>query len=468
MKKFLIASSVLSLAAVAGAAQVPTPPAVPVTQPAMVSLEGIVAIVGDQPITRFDLMEQVLAKIQSGSVTAPKTRADTLAIERDLLSDMIDEELLLQKAKDLKIEVTDADISPQVDGQIKRIRAGYGTETEFRAALTRAGMGTPEEYRKYLMEQFRRQATHDKTLRKLQADGKIIPVNVTDAEISAEFERAKPFLGPKPAAVTFKQIVMAPQPTAAAKEVARVKAESLAAQLKSGADFERLAKRESMDLQTKETGGDLGWVRRSDNLPEFDRWLFGGTFQAPLEPGQTSPVFETPYGYHIVRIDRRQTGEVKARQILIVPAIDSADIARTKVLADSVVKLWKAGTPFDTLAKKYHDYAGKEETSILTPFWRDSLPEPYQKAFLLRKPGDIVTFQIPGSAQHPTIPKFVVAQLLTSDEGGERTLAEMKAAVRSELAQRGGVRRYVDQLKKQTYVSVRLDTVDVADSKPNP
>ena len=88
--------------------------------------------------------------------------------------------------------------------------------------------------------------------------------------------------------------------------------------------------------------------------------------------------------------------------------------------ADSVAKLWKNGTPFDTLAKKYHDYAGKEETSLLTPLVRDSLPVTYQKAFLLKKPGDIVDFQIPGSAQHPEVPKFVVAQLLTVDEGGER------------------------------------------------
>ncbi|HEY4129705.1 MAG TPA: peptidylprolyl isomerase [Gemmatimonadaceae bacterium] len=465
MKPILVASSLLSVAFFSVVAQQPR--AVASTPAETVRLEGIVAIVGDQPITRFDLQEQVLAKIQGGAVTPPKTRADTLAIERDMLSDMIDEELLLQKAKELKIEVADADIAPQVDAQIRRIRAGYSNETEFRGALTKAGMGAPEEYRKYLLEQFRRQATHDKTLRKLQQDGKIIPVNVTDAEIAAEFDKAKQYLGPKPPSVTFKQIVIAPQPTAAAKEVARVKAESLSASLKQGADFERLAKRESMDLQTKDTGGDIGWVRRSDQMPEFERWLFGGPFQAPLEPGQTSPVFETPYGFHIVRIDRRQTGEVKARQILISPEIDSADVARTKVLADSVAKLWKSGTPFDTLAKKYHDYADKEETSILTPFWRDSLPESYQKAFLLRKAGDIVTFQIPW-AQHPNAPKFVVAQLLTLDEGGERTLAEMKSAVRSELAQRGGVRRYVDQLRKQTYVSIRLDSTDVADAKPIP
>jgi peptidyl-prolyl cis-trans isomerase SurA len=467
MKSILLASSVLCGAALVASAQLPAP-AIPAPAPTSVRLETIVAVVGDQPITRFDLQEQVLAKIQGGGVAEPKTHADTLAIQRDALNDMIEEELLLQKAKDLKIEVADADITPQVDRQVKDIRSRFGTETEFRNALAKASLGTPEEYRKYLLEQFRRKALHERTLRKLQTDGKIIPVNVTDEEISAEFERAKQYLGPKPPSVTFKQIVLAPQPTAAAKEVARVRAESLLAQLKAGGDFERIAKRESMDLQTKDTGGDLGWIRRSDNVPEFERWLFGTAFQAAIEPGQTSPVFETPYGYHIVRVERRQTGEVKARQILITPAIDSADVVRTQLLADSVVKLWKGGVSFDTLAKKYHDYAGKEETSILTPFWRDSLPVSYQKAFLLKKPGEIVAFQIPGSAQHPNVPKFVVAQLLTSDEGGERTLPEMKAAVRAELSQRGGVRRYVDALRKQTYVSVRLDSLDVADAKPAP
>ena len=181
-------------------------------------------------------------------------------------------------------------------------------------------------------------------------------------------------------------------------------------------------------------------------------------------------MFETPYGFHIVRVDRVNGAEVKARQILIAPKIDSTDVERTHKLADSVAGLWKAGVPFDTLAKKYHDYPGKEETSILTPFERDKLPVTYQKGFLLHKAGDIVVFQIAGSAKRPDVPKYVVAQLVTSDEGGEQTLAEMREAVRSELSQRGGVRRYIDALKKQTFVTVKLKDVTVAevpkDSKP--
>jgi len=459
----LLASSLLIVAASTLAAQQPAAPSSPA------ALDAIVAVVGDQPITRFDLQERVLGKIQRKEVPEPTSDTASRRLYRDVLSDMVEEELLLQKAKDMKEEATDADVTPMVDRQVKEIRSQFTTETDFRNALAKSSLGTPDEYRKFLLEQYRRQSTLEKIIRKLTQDGKIIPVNVGDAEISAAFEREKDFLPPKPASVTFKQIVIAPKPTPAAKEAARVKAESLLAQLKTGTDFEKLAKRESMDPLTKETGGDLGWARRDQNLPQFDIWLFGGTFQAPLSPGQLSPVVETPYGYHIIRVDRRQTGEVKAHQILIMPKLDSADFARTQKLADSVAALWKAGSSFDSLAKQYHDYAGKEETSLLTPFWRDSLPVSYQKAFLVRKAGDIVTFQIPGSSQRPDVPKFVVAQLQTVDEGGPQTLSELRNAVRDELARRGGVRRYVDTLKKQTYVSIRLDSVGLADAtKPTP
>ena len=427
-----------------------------------VKLESIVAVVGDSVITRFELQEQVLGKIQRKQVPEPKTHGDTLAIQVETLNDMIDEELLLQKASDLKIEVPDADITGDVDRQIRQIRANFSNETEFRNQLSKASLGTPEDYRKYLMEQFRRQYLHERILRKLQQDGKIVPVNVTDQQIAAEFERAKPFLGPKPATVTWHQIVIAPTATAANKEVARVKAESLLAEIRAGGDFERIAKRETMDVQTKDTGGDLGWLRRGETWPEFERYLFGGTFVQGLQPGQPSPVIATAAGYHIIRIDRVQVGEVKAHQILIMPKMDSSDVARAHALADSVGALLKNGTPFDSLTKKYHDYPGREETSLLSPWVRDSLPLSYQNAFADKKVNDIAVFQIPGSGLRPDIPKFVVAQLLSVNQAGEMTLAETKSAVRADLAQRGGVRRYVDGLRKQTYVSVRLEGPDKA------
>jgi parvulin-like peptidyl-prolyl isomerase len=473
MKSLLVncrlVSSLAFVAAASLGAQQPALPSAPTTP---ISLDAIVAVVGDQPITRFDLREALLAKIQRGEVKEPTDSASDAALQHDVLDDLIQDELLIQKAKDLKIEVLDAEITPDVDRQVKETRARFPNESEFRNALAKASLGTPEEYRRFLIDQFRRQAIRQKVLRKLNQDGKIVPINVTDAEITAEFEKAKEFIPKKPATVTFKQIVIAPQATAAAREAARIKAEAVLAEIKAGADFEKIAKRESMDLQTRETGGDIGWARRGDNLADFDRWLFGSSFLAALSPGQLSTVVELPFGYYIIRVDRVQPGEVKAHQIVIAPKIDSLDVARGQKLADSVEKLWTSGVPFDSLAKKYHDYAGKEETNILTPWVRDSLPVTYQKAFLLRKPQDIVTFQIPGSAQRPDVPKFVVAQLLTAEDAGDRTLDEMRSAVRSELAQRGGIRRYIDSLKKQTYVAIHLDAGatdnSASSAKPKP
>lgn len=418
----------------------------------VVPLDRIVAVVGDQPITMFDLQERMLQDAQANQRPLPSDSASLAALEKQTLGIMIDEELLLAKAKELKIDVPDADLNNTVDQQIKDVRSRFPSESEYRAELQKAGLGTPEEYRKFLMDQARRTELLTRVTRKLHDDGKIVPANVTEQEVEDAFNRNKDQLPKREASVTFRQIVIAPKPTDKEKAAARAKAESLLVDLKHGADFAQLAKRESMDPGSKDVGGDLGWQRMGYYVPEFDRWLFG---PYRLPPGELSPVVETPFGFHIIEVEDVNGPQVKARHILIRPHIDSADIERARLQADTVAKLWKSGANFDSLAKKYHDYASKEETALLTPYPRAQLPEPYQKAFTGRKPGDIVSFQIPGTV--PGVPKFVVANLLTTDEGGERTLDEMRSMIRDRLAEEGGVRRYLDSLRKQTYVSVRLD-----------
>jgi peptidyl-prolyl cis-trans isomerase SurA len=418
----------------------------PVVQRA--SLDRIVAVVGDQPITHFDLEQRMLQDQQRG-VKPPTDSAALRAYELQTLNTMIDEELLLQKAKELKVDVPDNEVNTAVDRQIHDIKARFPTESEFRSELAKAGLGTPEEYRRMLVDQMRRDETIKRTMQKLREENKLIPANVSDADVKEAFERSRASLPRRPAQVTFRQIVIAPKPTQAAKDLARAKAESILAEIKRGGDVALLAKRESMDPGTKEVGGDLGWHRRGDFVLEFDRWVWS------LPPGEMSPVFETPFGYHIVRVDRVAAGEVKARHILIRPKLDSTDLARARLESDTVLKAWRAGAPFDSLAKKHHDYAAKEETSILDPMARDSLPESYQRAFAGKAPNDLVVFDIPDPQRG--MPKVVVAQLLSSTPGGEYELKEMREIVRSRLGEEGGVRRYLDSLRKHAYVSIRLD-----------
>jgi parvulin-like peptidyl-prolyl isomerase len=240
------------------------------------------------------------------------------------------------------------------------------------------------------------------------------------------------------------------QASAKALSAAHAKAESLLKDIRGGADFELLAKRESMDTTTNKNGGDLGWQRRQ-TIPGYeglDALLF------TLNPGQVGPIVQTPDGFHVVRVDRVRPGEVKARQILIRPVYDSTDIARAKVRADSVLVLWKAGQiSLDTLYARYHDPI--EEKGSLQPFPRSELPPSYSTAFANAKPNEFVApFRIEDAARG--VPKFVVAQLLEVDAGGEYTIAELRDRLRESLAEAKAIRRLIDTLKKETYVSVRL------------
>jgi peptidyl-prolyl cis-trans isomerase SurA len=299
----------------------------------------------------------------------------------------------------------------------------------------------------------KRDETISRTVRKLREDGRIVQANVTDADVEEAFERNKGTLPRRESSVSWRQIIVAPRPSAAAKEKARAKAESLLVELNTGAEFERVARRESQDVGSRESGGDLGWNRRGKMVPEFDRWMFN------LPPGQLSPVIETAFGYHIIRVDRVQAGEVKARHILITPVVDSADVQRARRQADSVSVAWKAGASFDSLARVHHDFKSGEETSLLTPYPRANLPSTYQAGFGDRKAGDIVVFQIAGAGNVPA--KFVVAQIVAMQEGGELTLAEVRERFRTRLAEEGGVKRLMESLRKGTYVSLRSDALVV-------
>lgn len=448
-----LAAALLATAPAAALAQQPPSPTVVASTAATtrsIPLDRVVAVVGDVVITQSALQEKLIQKRQEG-VALPSDSAAFRTFVLGIVNELVDEELLLAKGKELKIEVPDADVNNTVDKQIKEIRARFTSEAEYRNELQKAGLGTPEEFKRFRADEVRRAETITRTVRKLREEGKIVQANVTDAEVQEAYERNRATLPKREASVTWRQIIIAPKPTAAAKERARAKAESLLVELRTGGDFEMLAKRASMDPGSRENGGDLGWNRRGRMVAEFDRWMFA------LPPGQLSPVVETPFGYHIIRVDRVQPGEVKARHILIAPRIDSADVKRAGLTADSVAAAWKAGAPFDSLAKKHHDFGSAEETTLLTPFPRAQLPPAYQTAFADKKAKDFVVFQIPGNATVPG--KFVVAQLASVEEGGELTLAEVKERFRARLAEEGGIKRLMESLRKGSYVSIREDAI---------
>jgi peptidyl-prolyl cis-trans isomerase SurA len=423
----------------------------PLPNGGIVALDRVVAVVGDQPVLWSTVLERINVARAQNQVQIPPDSLGQLTLARNVTNDLVNEELLVQKAKTIKVEVTDEDVATGVDQQMKRVRNQFGSEAEYRAELKKAGFGNPEEYRKTLIEQAKRSQLQQRTIEKLKEDGKLIPVGVSESDITAAFESSKGQLPKRPATVTFRQIVVAPRPTPAAKGAAKAKADSILAELKqhgtSGEEFAQVAKRESMDQGTREQGGDLGWNRRGNMVPEFDRWMFA------LPPGQVSPVIETVFGYHIIRVERVKPAEVKASHILIRWKIDSSQVEAARVEADSVLAIWKAGAGFDTLAARHHD--PNEEKGSLQPFPRDSLPPSYATAFRGKTTGEFAgPFAIEDKGTGK--PKFVIAQIVNATAGGDYTISEFRDKIREQLADERAIARLLESLRKETYVSLRI------------
>ena len=91
---------------------------------------------------------------------------------------------------------------------------------------------------------------------------------------------------------------------------AKAKAEALLKQLKAGAKFADLAKKNSEDNAgptggSAANGGSLGWVEHGQMVPEFDKASF------ELAKGQTSDLVKTQFGYHIIHVDDKQAGGLR-------------------------------------------------------------------------------------------------------------------------------------------------------------
>ena len=165
-----------------------------------VAVDRVVAVVGNHPILYSHVIEAVNVRRAQGLVLPTDSVAQE-KVMKTVLNDLIDEEVLVQKAKEEKVVVADNDVATTVEAQIKRVRGQFQTEAEYRAELAKAGFGTPEEYRRSLTEDSRRQAMQSQLIQKLKTDGKLVQVGVSEADVSKTYDERKADLPKRPATV---------------------------------------------------------------------------------------------------------------------------------------------------------------------------------------------------------------------------------------------------------------------------
>jgi peptidyl-prolyl cis-trans isomerase SurA len=412
------------------------------------TVDRVAAVVGDTPIPYSKVMEEVnlrIVEMRRSGQAVPEDSAGLAKLHREVLDQLIDDELLIQQAtKDTTVKVTDQQVQSSTDVAVQQMQSQFPSDAEFRRQLQLSGLGTPEEYRRFVSEQVRRDLMKQQLVQRLRERKDIRTVPPTDKEIRDYFESTKAQQPKRPATVSFRGIFVRPQPSDSAKAIARQRADSVLVALRAGADFATLAKRFSDDPTTRDDGGDLGWFRRGRMVPQFEAVAFR------LRPGQVSNVVETAFGYHIIQVERVEPAEVHARHILFAPVITDSNIAAAEQRARAAVEALRAGTPVDSVVREYHDPLDQSLFEDVDPA---GLPASLRNAVQGALPGDIVG---PVRVDEDGRVRFAAVLFLGAHPEGEYTYEELYDRIRSVLADGSGVRRYLEDLRRVTYIDIRM------------
>jgi foldase protein PrsA len=219
---------------------------------------GNVATVNGQPISKADFD----SKLESSPVAL------------STLQQMVRDMLIQQYAKQNNINITDDQVKAKEASLQANFPAGQWDE------MLKARGLTEDDVHNALREQLIIDAAVGK-------DAK-----VSDAQIQDYFNKNHAAFD-KPEQVDARHILVGDLKTAQ-------KVEGL---LKNGGNFADLAKTYSTDPGSKDKGGELGLFRRGQMVPAFDQAAFS------LPVGKISDPVKSPFGYHIIQVEKRIPGE---------------------------------------------------------------------------------------------------------------------------------------------------------------
>jgi parvulin-like peptidyl-prolyl isomerase len=234
-----------------------------------------VAVVGNDTITKqqFNFLFDGARRTYKARKTAfPKAGTTAYKTLQDqAIAYLVQQSELEQKAKDLDVSVSDAD----VDKRLVSIKKQYfgGSQSKYEAQLKTQGL-TEEQIKSDL----RAQILSERIYKKVTSD-----VKVTDADIAAYYKAHKS---------DYSQ--------AESRDVRHILvnnkklADQIYAQLKSGGDFGALAKKYSKDPGSASNGGKLT-VSKGQTVPPFDKVAFA------LKTNALSKPVHTQYGWHIIQ-----------------------------------------------------------------------------------------------------------------------------------------------------------------------
>ena len=255
---------------------------------------GQIAQVNDTILLRQDLdREMKLVSLKLARQGRPVNAEQLKRYEGEIRDTLINRTLLLQQAKSAGIDVKDSAVVKALD----EFKAAFKDEKAYQNALTEMG---------FTEEMLKSQIKSGLTIKTLIDKTVLQKISVSDQQVRVYYDD-NPNLFRKPEQVKASHIlIQVPANADEAKQAAAQAAiQALKLRLDNGENFAALAQ-ENSDGPSKTKGGDLGFFSREQMVPPFSEAAFA------LQPGQTSDVVQTRFGYHLIRVTERQAEQTMA------------------------------------------------------------------------------------------------------------------------------------------------------------
>ncbi len=267
----------------------------------------VVAEVDGYKITRTDFEQrwEHLLKQQPGGMDI----SEQAFARYQLLDSIIQHYLLVKAAKAAGIKISRNEIEERLDKLAdSSINSQFPDQKMLRTYLKRKGISYQQYHNqvRQVLEANRDQLEETMLLEKLETSIKS-QVRVTEETVKDAYKQIKArhiLIKPKK---TTKETDNEGKPADTstsdeiAKQQARQEANELLQKIRQGADFAELARKYSDDPSSAKQGGDLGWFTRQQMVKEFADAAFA------LQPGEVSNVIETPFGFHIIKVEDKRT-----------------------------------------------------------------------------------------------------------------------------------------------------------------
>ncbi len=413
-------------------------------------IDEVIWVVGDESILKSDI-ENIRLEMQ---MKGERVNGDPYCV---IPEQMAIQKLYMHQAKLDSIVVSETEIAKMLELQTNYAINQVGTKEKLEEYLNKPLTQIREEWRENIRE--------SESVKEMQK--KLIgEIRLTPGEVRRFYSRipqdSLPFI---PTTVEVGIITVEPKISFTELDYVKNRLREFTDQVNKGEmEFSTLARLWSEDPESAKRGGELGFLGKTELVPEFAAVAFNLT-----DPKKVSKIVETEYGFHIMQLIEKRGDRINVRHILLKPKVSETELSEATLRLDSIANDIKGekfsfeeaatylsydkdtrnnkGLMVNTSRNSYHTGTSR--------FEMEELPPEIGKIVYGMKVDDISSsFTMINSKQKEVV---AIVKLISRTEGHKANLADDYQTLKSlveEQKREEILDKWITQKQKDTYIRI--------------